>query len=96
MNAPISRWPVPELADLPGFYRAYRHFTRLLFDPANAVVFKLAPGDLLLLDNRRVLHGRKAFDGAGERWLQGCYADKDGLRSTHAALMRETMPEAAE
>ncbi|MCA8967065.1 MAG: TauD/TfdA family dioxygenase, partial [Planctomycetes bacterium] len=74
---------------LPGFYRAYRHFTRLLFDPANAVVFKLAPGDLLLLDNRRVLHGRKAFDGAGERWLQGCYADVDSLHSRLGVLRRE-------
>ena len=34
-------------------------------------------------------HARKAFSGTGNRWLQGCYADKDGLLSTLAALEDE-------
>ena len=38
------------------------------------------------MDNTRVLHARKGYSGAGHRWLQGCYADKDGLLSTLAAL----------
>ena len=46
-----------------------------------------AAGDLLCFDNERVLHGRTAFHG-GERLLQGCYADRDGLRSTLALLRR--------
>ena len=38
--------------------------------------------------SRRVLHGRKAFNagGGGSRWIQGCYADVDGLYSTLASL----------
>jgi gamma-butyrobetaine dioxygenase len=41
------------------------------------------------MDNRRVLHGRAGYDtAAGERHLQGCYADVDGLRSTLAVLSR--------
>ena len=40
----------------------------------------------MIVDNRRVLHGRKAFTSAGGRHLQGCYADRDGLLSTLAVL----------
>lgn len=65
---------------LPEFYRAYRRFGRMLHDPDFAVSFRLTPGDLFVVDNRRVLHGRKGFSG-GRRHLQGCYADKDALES---------------
>ncbi|HJO03036.1 MAG TPA: TauD/TfdA family dioxygenase [Acidobacteriota bacterium] len=70
---------------LPRFYDAYRHFGRLLEDPSAQVSFKLGPGDLMLLDNQRVLHARTGFTGSG-RHLQGCYADKDGLHSTLRVL----------
>ncbi|MGF6226549.1 gamma-butyrobetaine hydroxylase [Inquilinus ginsengisoli] len=67
------------------FYDAYRRFGRLLHDPGLTVGFRLAPGDLFIVDNQRVLHGRRGFS-AGRRWLQGCYADKDGLTSTLFSL----------
>jgi hypothetical protein len=35
-----------------------------------------------------VLHARKGYAGVGTRWLQGCYADKDGIRSTYDAMKR--------
>ncbi|MEX2409192.1 MAG: TauD/TfdA family dioxygenase, partial [Rhodovibrionaceae bacterium] len=73
---------------LPDFYRAYRRFGRMLHDPAFAVSFRLAPGDLFIVDNRRVLHGRKGFSG-GKRHLQGCYADKDSLESKIRILESE-------
>lgn len=76
----------PEAMDR--FYKAYRRFGRLLHDPEFAVSFRLAPGDLFIVDNRRVLHGRKGFSG-GRRHLQGCYADKDSLESKIAVLERE-------
>jgi gamma-butyrobetaine dioxygenase len=71
-----------------GWYAAYRAFARLLEDPAWQIRFKLQPGDLFVVDNRRVLHGRTAFAGTGQRHLQGCYADIDGLRSRLAVLER--------
>jgi gamma-butyrobetaine dioxygenase len=41
------------------------------------------------MDNLRVLHGRTGFAAdEGERHLQGCYADRDGLRSTLEVLRR--------
>jgi gamma-butyrobetaine dioxygenase len=73
---------------IPGFYKAYRQFADILFDPASALTFKLAPGELFAVDNRRILHGRTAFSAAGKRHLQGCYADMDGLLSKLAVLER--------
>jgi gamma-butyrobetaine dioxygenase len=71
------------------YYAAYRLMSELIEDPGLAVRFKLAPGELFIVDNLRVLHARTAFASGGERWLQGCYADKDGLLSTIAVLEDE-------
>ncbi|MGH3131530.1 MAG: TauD/TfdA family dioxygenase, partial [Gaiellaceae bacterium] len=70
------------------YYDAYRAFGRLLGAPEYLVRFKLEPGGLFIVDNLRVLHGRTAYSEAGERHLQGCYADRDGLRSRLAVLGR--------
>ena len=73
-------------ADMAGWYRAYRRLSDIIDDTAMEVQFKLSPGEAFIVDNTRVLHARKGYSGAGNRWLQGCYADKDGLLSTLAAL----------
>ena len=69
---------------------------QILEDSSMEVTFKLKPGELFIVDNTRVLHARKSFSGTGSRWLQGCYADKDGLLSTLAALEQRTGSRAAE
>ncbi len=84
--APFADVPYEAMAD---YYAAYRAFAELIDDPSLAVTFKLAPGELMIVDNTRVLHGRTPITSHGERWLQGCYADKDGLLSTLAALQEE-------
>jgi len=75
--------------DMADYYAAYRRFAELIEDPAMEVTFKLKPGELFIVDNTRVLHARKSFSVTGTRWLQGCYADKDGLYSTLAAIEEE-------
>lgn len=75
--------------DMAGFYAAYRRFAELIEDPAMEVTFKLKPSELFIVDNTRVLHARKGFSSNGRRWLQGCYADKDALLSTLAAIEEE-------
>jgi gamma-butyrobetaine dioxygenase len=84
-----SRCPaicLPEVAgDLLG---ALAQFAVLVADPARQTRVRLRPGDALITDNRRTLHGRTAFASGGERHLQGAYADMDGLRSTLAVLRR--------
>lgn len=72
--------------DMANYYAAYRQLGRIIDDPAMEVTFKLSPGESFIVDNTRVLHARKGYSGAGSRWLQGCYADNDGLRSTLAAI----------
>ncbi len=78
------------------YYAAYRRFGEIIDDPAMEVTFRLEPGEAFVVDNTRVLHARKAYSGTGTRWLQGCYSDKDGLRSTYAAMRRADVKEAAE
>jgi len=85
-TAAITDVPFAQMAD---YYAAYRRLGEIIDDPAMEVTFKLEPGECFIVDNTRVLHARKAYSGAGKRWLQGCYPDKDGLLSTLAALERD-------
>lgn len=83
-TAPILDVPYD---DLSAYYAAYRRMGEIVDDPAMAMTFKLAPGECFIVDNTRVLHGRTGYAAAGgARWLQGCYADKDGLLSTLSVL----------
>lgn len=82
-------------SEMEAYYAAYRRLGEIIEDPAMEVSFKLSPGESFIVDNTRVLHARKGYSGAGSRWLQGCYADKDGLLSTLAA-METPRQEAAE
>lgn len=84
--AAITDVPFEEMAD---YYAAYRRLGEIIDDPSMEVTFKLSPGDSFIVDNTRVLHARKGYSGVGSRWLQGCYADKDGLLSTLAAIEAE-------
>ena len=78
--------PPKELAD---YYRARRAFDHLLRSPEFEIRFLLGAGELLMMDNRRLLHGRTGFDpGEGERHLQGCYIDIDGPRSLYRVVRR--------
>jgi len=83
-----SAAPITDVAydDMADYYRAYRRMAELVDDPALAVRFRLAPGEAFVVDNLRVLHARSAITSHGDRHLQGCYADRDGLLSTIAAL----------
>ena len=71
-----------------GWRRAYRKLAAVINAPENGVEFKLAAGEMVLIDNRRILHGRRAYVNgqSHERHLQGAYADMDGLLSTLAKL----------
>ncbi len=68
-------------AQLARFYPAYRHWAEILEREALQVEFKLEAGQLMLFDNTRVLHARRAYSAAGTRHLQGAYSDLDGLYS---------------
>ncbi|MEJ6708097.1 MAG: TauD/TfdA family dioxygenase [Amylibacter sp.] len=90
-TAHIVDVPFDQMSD---FYTAYRQFADIIDDPDLAVSFKMKPGECFIVDNTRVMHARKGYSGEGSRWLQGCYADKDGLLLTLTAMERRV--EAAE
>lgn len=70
------------------FYAAYRAFARLLREPQLILTTRLSEGDVVVFDNRRVLHGRTAFAATAERHLQGCYLERDGLMSNLRVMER--------
>jgi gamma-butyrobetaine dioxygenase/trimethyllysine dioxygenase len=61
-------------ADMEPWYRAHDRFARLVRDPRHQLRFTLEPGDFVLYDNHRMLHGRTGFRGA--RWMRGVYFDR--------------------
>ena len=61
-------------------YKAHHRFGNLLHDDKFQINFRLEPGDIFSFNNRRVLHGRTAFDpSSGHRHLQGYYMDRDEI-----------------
>ena len=71
-------------------YKALEEFEAILYDRSLWWQPKLAPGDLLIMDNQRVLHGREAFDpDKAERHLQTCSVDRDSFHNTYRGLARK-------
>ena len=61
-------------------YQAHHRFGNLLHDDRFQIKFRLNPGDIFSFNNRRVLHGRTAFNpNSGHRHLQGYYIDRDEI-----------------
>ena len=61
-------------------YKIHHKFGSLLHDDKFIIKFKLEPGDIFSFNNRRILHGRTAFDpNSGDRHLQGYYMDRDEI-----------------
>jgi len=85
----------PEALDR--YYRARQHYFHLLNDPELTLTFKLGPGDCMIMDNYRLLHGRKGFKlDTGMRHMRQCYMDRDTVGSKRKILARQTRPLAAE
>ena len=71
--------------EMSGFYEAYRTFARLLHRSELEFRFTLLPGECLVFDNERILHGREGQSDP-ERYLQGCYIDRDWVHGRVGAL----------
>jgi len=91
-QAPLSR------DTLSAFYDALGRFAALVEVPTAVYTRQLSEGDAVVFDNRRVLHGRTAFeDRSGpenvvgkepNRWLKGCYFEGD-LMASHGRVLRD-------
>ena len=74
---------------LERYYRARNELTRRVNDPAYQLHFKLGPGDLLIMDNYRLYHGRAGYrPGTGDRHMRQCYMDRDTVGSRRKVLAR--------
>lgn len=60
-------------SQMEAWYRAYDRYAKIVREPRHQYRFSLEPGDFVLYDNHRMLHGRTAF--RGPRWLRGIYFD---------------------
>jgi gamma-butyrobetaine dioxygenase len=73
-------------ADNALWYDAYLRFARVADAPERRVSLRMKPGDLVIFDNERLLHGRTEITGPADRLLEGCYAERDGLLATLSRL----------
>ena len=87
---PVRTAPHMPVADVPRAYESLRVFAEVARDPRFQIRYAFRPGDLVGFDNRRILHGRDAFESGGARHLRGCYADHDDLYSRLRVLRRPT------
>jgi gamma-butyrobetaine dioxygenase len=81
--------PLMEPEAQAAYYRARAVLQSRLSDLRFHLTFRLGAGEAVMFDNRRLLHGRTAFDTReGPRHLQGCYIDLEGPRSLWRVLNR--------
>ncbi len=89
-NAHIADVPDMDSTLMYEFYEAYQSLMKRIRDAQYALQQALVPGEMVIFDNSRVLHGRKAFDAAaGERYLRGYYIERNEVDSRIRVLRRE-------
>jgi len=94
-NAHIVDVPDMDVDLLYEFYAAYRELMVRVRDPKYTVQHALEPGQMVVFDNLRVLHGRTAFDAAsGDRHLRGYYIEQDEIDSRIRVLSRDSVQDA--
>lgn len=83
-------WLDAPAEDVAPWFAAYRKLAEIMRRSEGELIFHLQPGDCVVMQNDRALHGRTAFDPSkGSRHLQGAYVDKDGMESRARVLRRQ-------
>ncbi len=82
--------PMLEKEKLDLYYKARKKLSEMYNSDNYRIEFKLAPKDLMMMDNHRLLHGRTAYETKeGNRFLQGCYIDYDSTEGKLRHLKRK-------
>lgn len=91
-NAHIADLPDMDADSLYDFYSAYQGLMKRLRRPQYTIRHALVPGEMVIFDNSRVLHGRTAFDPeSGERHLCGYYLERNEVDSRIRVLTQDMM-----
>lgn len=86
---PVRGFPDMAIEDQPRAYASLRRFSQVAGSDEFQMRYAFRPGDLVLFDNRRTLHGRTAIDETGGvRELHGTYVDHDEIYSRTRVLSR--------
>ena len=89
-NTRLDYVPVLKKNDLELYYKARKKVSTLYNSEKFKIEFKLMPGDIIMIDNYRLLHGRTSFNtNEGNRFLQGCYIDHDSSEGKLRHLKRK-------
>ena len=78
---------------MEAFYDAYMTYGAMRESTQYRVQLKMNAGDMYIVNNRRVMHGRTGFTKGGSRHLQSCYVEMDEVLGRLAVLERETAGE---
>ena len=82
--------PLMDKEKLELYYAARNKISEMYHSKKFRIEFKLKPGDLLMMDNYRLLHGRTEYNAnEGNRFLQGCYIDYDSTEGKLKHLKRK-------
>ena len=82
--------PLMDKEKLELYYAARNKISEMYNSEKFRIEFKLKPGDLLMMDNYRLLHGRTEYNAnEGNRFLQGCYIDYDSTEGKLKHLKRK-------
>ncbi|MCF2906487.1 TauD/TfdA family dioxygenase [Octadecabacter sp. CECT 8868] len=69
---------------LDTYYPAFIKFIRMMQDDRFVMKFRSEPGNCIVFDNHRIVHGREGYVAeSGSRHLRGCYTDRAAMRSTY-------------
>ena len=82
INAPANQ--------IYALYEAYYKLFNMLHEEKYALFYKMTEGDIIVFNNKRVLHGRTAFDPQiTTRELCGMYLDWDDTKSVFRVLKKK-------
>ncbi|KAK4204534.1 putative gamma-butyrobetaine dioxygenase [Triangularia verruculosa] len=94
----ITHWAPPFQTSFPSkrngialrrWRDAAEKFQKLLEKEDNMYEVKMKPGECVIFDNSRVLHGRREFEtSTGSRWLKGTYITPQVYRAKETELVR--------
>ncbi len=87
---PVRAFPAMPVADMERAYAALRQLSQTASSEQFQLRYPFRPGDVVAFDNRRVLHGRDAFEPrpGTRRKLIGTYIDTDEFYSRLRVLLR--------